>query len=318
MNNSKLCIAILGPTASGKSSFAARLAEKIGGELVCMDSTTVYRGFDIGSSKPTAEEKKLAPHHLLDVLDPGEPFSAGHFVQLANDIIDDISSRNKVPIVVGGTYFYLKALQHGMYPTKIIPAEVIETLEKEFFEDEHSDLKRLHQELSSVDPEAGKAIHPNDRYRLIRALAVYRTTKELPSTLQPVPLSPSQRERLWVKYALVVSRIALQQNIVRRTESMIKKGIVEETKALWEKEPRARALQSIGYAECVQFLQKRLTEKQLRNEIVEKTRQLAKRQTTWLRSDPEVRYIDSQDLPRVQTEIENLQFVFASKKGTLT
>jgi tRNA dimethylallyltransferase len=305
---SRLCIAILGPTAAGKSAFAIDVAEKLGGEIVCMDSTTVYRGFNIGSSKPSPQDQEKCKHHLIDVSDPNEPFSAGHFVQLANDIIDDISSRNKLPIIAGGTYFYLKALQHGMYPTRVISADVIDQLEREFFDDETPNGSKLHKELKSIDPEAAAQIHPNDRYRLVRALALFRTTGELPSSLKAVPLSENQKDRLWVKYALILSRHALNQNVVKRTEDMLQNGLLEEARGLLEKYPRARALQSIGYSECVQFLQKKITEKQLRNEIIEKTRQLAKRQTTWLRSDSEIRFIDTRDLGRVQLEIENLSF----------
>jgi tRNA dimethylallyltransferase len=236
-------------------------------------------------------------------------------VQLANEVIDEISGRGKLAIVVGGTYFYLKALQHGMYPTQIVSAETIESLESEFFDDETTSAgAKMHKQLAAVDAVAAAQIHPNDRYRLLRALALYRTNGELPSTLQPAPITDSQKNRLWAKYAMILSRHALNQNIVKRTEQMLLGGLLEETRGLLEKYPRARALQSIGYWECVQFLQKRITEKQLRNEIVEKTRQLAKRQTTWLRSDPEIRYIDARDKERVQLEIENLSFALQGAK----
>src|SRR4051812_1031586 len=126
-----LCIAIVGPTASGKTGFAVELAEKIGGEIISMDSTAVYRGFDIGTAKPTREEQARVPHHLIDLLHPEEPFSAYHFVQHADEKISEIQSRQKVPIVVGGTYFYLRALQHGMYNATVVPAETIESIERE-------------------------------------------------------------------------------------------------------------------------------------------------------------------------------------------
>jgi tRNA dimethylallyltransferase len=283
------------------------LAQKIGGEILCMDSTTVYRGFDVGTSKPSKEDREKVPHHLLDLLAPEEPFSAYHFVQNADELIDEIQGRGKLPIVVGGTYFYLRALQHGMYPTPVIPAEVIEGIEKEFFDDENLNTARMHAELMEKDPQAANAIHPNDRYRLIRALAIVRTTGEQPSSLKPVFRSESQGARVWLKYAMVMSRHALNQNIVRRTERMLRDGLIEETKRIKEQSPQARSLQSIGYTESLLFLNKNLTEKQLRNEIIEKTRQLAKRQITWLRSDPEIRYIDFRDMARVQLEVENLK-----------
>lgn len=303
-----ICVAIVGPTASGKTAFALELAQKLNGEIVCMDSTTVYRGFDIGSSKPTKEEREKAPHHLLDVCEPTEPFSAFHFVKLASETISEIHQRGKLPIVVGGTYFYLRALQHGMYATTPIPAEFIDNIEREFFEDEVLNTSKMHEELKKKDPEAAANIHPHDRYRLLRAIAILRISKDKPSQLKPELFSEEQGNRYWLKYGMCVSRHALNQAIVRRAEKMITAGLLDETKTLMEKFPQARPLQSIGYAEACQFLSRKITEKQLRNEIIEKTRQLAKRQVTWLRSDPEVRYIDFRDLARVELEVTNLKF----------
>ncbi len=303
-----LCIALIGPTASGKTTFALQLASRFPAEILCMDSTTVYRGFDIGTSKPTAPERAQAPHHLLDILDPNEPFSAFHFVQYADDLLTQIAERGKIPVVVGGTYFYMRALQNGIYPTSVISAEVIEGIEREFFDDESWNTPAMHAELKEKDPNAAKAIHPNDKYRLIRALSILRGTQDKPSELKAEPISEAQPSRLWIKYAIATPRHQLNQSIVRRTEKMLQGGLVKETAELTEKFPNARALGSIGYSEVSQFLKKQLTEKQLRNEIIEKTRQLAKRQTTWLRSDSEVRYVDFRDLDRIQKEIENLRF----------
>lgn len=309
----QLCVAVVGPTASGKTALAVEVAQAIDGEIVCMDSTTIYRGFDIGSSKPSAEERQKVPHHLLDILEPTEAFSAYHFVQQAEEVITGIQSRGKLPIIVGGTYFYLRALQHGMYPGPVIPAEVIESVEKEFFDDDTVNTQRMHDALKAKDAQAAAAIHPNDRYRLVRALAVLRTGQK-PSALKPSTLTESQSKRIWMKYAIAVARNALSGAIQRRTERMLKEGLVEETRQLQEKYPGARPLQSIGYAEAGQFLQRKLTEKQLPLEIVEKTRQLAKRQTTWLRSDAEIRYVDFRDVARIKLEVENLQVALDLKK----
>lgn len=306
--NRQLAIALVGPTASGKTAFALELAMKVGGEIVCMDSTTVYRGFDIGSSKPTKREQAMAPHHLLDILEPDAPFSAGHFVQQADEKINDICKRGKLPIVVGGTYFYLRALQHGMYQTPVIAPEAIEAIEQEYFEEDAVNTTKMHADLRAKDEAAARAIHPNDKYRLVRAMAVLRTTGELPSAQKAAPFSETQEKRMWMKYAMAISRHTLSAQIQKRTEQMVQDGLIEETKKLREKFPKARALASIGYAEAGQFLENKLNEKQLRNEIIEKTRQLAKRQITWLRSDAEIRYIDSRDLDRVLLEIDNLTF----------
>lgn len=307
--NRQLCIAILGPTAVGKSSFAVELAKVLKGEILCMDSTTVYKGLDIGSSKPTKEQKAQVQHHLLDVITPDEPFSAGHFVRLADKTIGEVIAKGRVPIIVGGTYFYLKALQHGMYVTPPVTQDVVEAIDKEFFEEDEFSSSALYEAVKKVDPKSAETLHPNDRYRLMRALAVYRVSQKRMSELTPEPLSPESKDRIWMKYAITTSRHKLNQKIIDRTEQMLREGIIEETRKLYEKYPEAKALKSIGYNEAVQLLQKKLTEKQVKNEIIDKTRQLAKRQLTWLRSDPEVRYIDERDLDRVQLEFNNLSFV---------
>ncbi len=303
-----LCLAILGPTASGKSAFAVNLAEKLNGEIVCLDSSTVYRELDIGTSKPSLEDQTKVPHHLLDLLNPSESFSAYHFVEEAERAIEGIQARGKLPLVVGGTYFYMRALQHGMYPNTLVPPQILEAIESEFGEDESLDSTRLHAELKKVDPEAALRIHPNDRYRLVRALGIWKTSQTKTSELRPEQLSDRQATRIWMKYAMLVSRRELNNAIVRRSEGMLAGGLIDEVKKLNAKYPQGRALSCIGYAEGVRFLNREITDKQLRNEIIEKTRRLAKRQVTWLRSDPEVRYIDKRDLGRVVLEVENLTF----------
>ncbi len=312
MKSRHLALALVGPTASGKTKLAIEIAKAIGGEIVCMDSTTVYKKFDIGSSKPTKEEQAEIPHHLIDILEPEENFSAGHFVDRAQKAIDGIVSRGKTPIVTGGTYFYLRALQYGMYPTPVIPTETIDAIEAEYFnEEDGTDTLKMHEELKKKDPPSAEKIHPNDKYRLLRALAVLRTTGELPSKLKPVPTSEDHASRLWLKYSVAISRHTLNQSIVLRTDQMLLGGLKQEVQAIREKWPKARALESVGYAETCKFLDKKIDEKGLRNEIIEKTRQLAKRQVTWVRSDAELRFIDSRDVARVQKEVDNLRHVLA-------
>ncbi len=306
--NRQLAIAILGPTASGKTKLAVQLANRLNGEIICMDSTTVYKGLDIGSSKPSAEELAAAPHHLVNIASPNEPFSAFHFVQMAEATINEVVSRGKLPIIVGGTYFYLRALQFGMYEIPAIANEVVEALENEFCKDDKVHTMKMHEELKRRDPKSAETIHPNDRYRVLRALAILRSTRQLPSELKPTRFSENQKSRLWMKYAVTLSRHSSNQAIVNRTEKMLAAGLVDETKKLLELYPDERCLNSIGYAEAKAFLGKKITEKQLRNEIIEKTRQLAKRQVTWLRSDPEVRFVDFRDNDRICLDVENLQF----------
>jgi tRNA dimethylallyltransferase len=283
----------------------------------CLDaikgySNPVYKKFNIGSSKPSPTEQQMVPHHLIDLLNPEDPFSSFDFVKKADEAISDIWTRNKIPLVVGGTYFYLKGLQNGMYAIPPIDGSVVEAIENEFGEEEGS-ASKMHEALTEQDPNSASSIHPNDRYRLVRALAIIRATGQKPSSLTLAKTSPEASNRLWLKYALLVPRHELTQLIAQRTDKLLSNGIVEETRFIRESHAKAKALSSIGYAECIRFLNKEIDEKQLRNEIIEKTRQLAKRQMTWLRSDPEVRFIDHRDEERVFLEISNLRFVLDRK-----
>lgn len=311
----QLVLAILGPTASGKTAFAIDLAQRLDGEIVALDSTTIYKGFNIGSSKPNPTEQRKVRHHLIDILNPDEPFSAFDFVKKADEAITDIWSRGKTPLVVGGTYFYLKGLQYGMYAIPPVDPSVIESIEEEF-EDRENSLEQMHQLLRQHDPKTASSIHPNDRYRMVRALSIIRATGQAPSNLKLSPVSLQASNRLWIKYALLVPRHELTQLIAQRTDLLLANGIVEETKLLRQAHPKAKALGSIGYAECIRFLDNQIDQKQLRNEIIEKTRQLGKRQMTWLRSDPEVRFIDHRDQERVLLEISNLRFILDKKANT--
>jgi len=314
--NAPMVVALLGPSASGKTALSVELAEKLNAEIIALDSTTPYKGFNIGTSKVDPLTRNRIAHHLIDILEPSEPFNAFDFVKKADEAIADILSRKKLPLIVGGTYFYLKGLQNGMYAIPPVDPSVVENLEKEF-EDAENPLALMHQELQQKDPASAKTIHPNDRYRILRALAIHRSTGKRPSELSLSHPTPERPPRVWVKYALLVSRHDLTQLITQRTDQMLAQGIIEETRLLRESHPSARALSSIGYAECMKFLNKELDQKQLRNEIIEKTRQLAKRQMTWLRSDPEVRFIDRRDKDRIVLEISNLMFALNPKGASL-
>lgn len=309
----KIIIAILGPTASGKSDFAIEIAKKINGEILSLDSVSIYKGFNIGASKPSVAAQGEIKHHLIDALDPEEGFSAFHFVEQADETILNIQKNGKIPIVVGGTYFYLRALQNGMYPVPTLMEEHLESVEKNFIEDDSINLKKMHEALEKIDPASAKGIHPNDKYRLVRALALFEATREKPSDHKMAVPKPHQKERIWFKYAFFPPRKTLHEKIELRTEAMLKEGLIQETRDLLATYPRSRALKSIGYEETVRYLKNQITEKQLRIEISNKTKQLAKRQITWLRSDPEIRFIDNRDLDRVLLEVTNLQSCLSEK-----
>lgn len=312
----QLIVTLLGPSGSGKTALSIDLAEKLNAEIIALDSTTPYKGFNIGTSKPDPLVRKKVPHHLIDILEPGTPFTAFDFVQKADEAIEDILSRKKTPLIVGGTYFYLKGLQNGMYAIPPVDPVIVENLEKEF-EESDKPLELMYQALREADPASAKSIHPHDRYRIMRALAIFRSSGKRPSELTlSHPTSRSSR-RVWMKYALLLSRHDLTQLIAQRTDKMLNQGLIEEVRSLLEQHPDAKALSSIGYAECVKFLKNEIDHKQLRNEIIEKTRQLAKRQMTWLRSDPEVRFVDSRDKERILLEVSNLIYALKNKDTAL-
>jgi tRNA dimethylallyltransferase len=191
----KLTLTILGTTASGKSKFAIDLAQKISAEIISLDSASIYKEFNIGTAKPLPEERESVPHHLIDIASPDEPFSAFHFIQFSKEAILQIESNKKIPLICGGSYFYLRALEHGMYPDVNVPQTVLDSLEQEYTEDDTLQTEKMHKELSKVDPESAKKIHPKDMYRLLRALSIYRFTKVLPSTLQAKPILEDSSQR---------------------------------------------------------------------------------------------------------------------------
>ncbi len=296
-----IVLSLLGPTASGKSAFAVRLAERLHGEILNLDSTSVYKAFDVGSSKPEADLLARAPHHLVDALDPSEAFNAARFVEMALKAAEDVLSRGKTPIFVGGTYFYLRAIQHGMYPVPEVSDAFMEELEAEFPEDAPDASVALHAAVAAVDPATAELRHRNDRYRLLRALAIFRVGGKPASTLAP-EAPAATKDWLWLKYGMAIPRPRLHQRITARTDKMIADGLLEETQKIRDRWPEAPALKSIGYAEALRVLDGTLPKPQMANEIVEKTRQLAKRQMTWLRSDAEIRFVDDRDEERIVTE----------------
>ncbi len=280
-----------GPTASGKTALALEVAEKFGGiELINADSLCIYRDMDIGTAKPTREERSRVPHHLIDIRSPDEEFTAGDFVREVNRAIDSIYQRGKKALIVGGTGFYLKALRFGLWDAP--PADP--TLRKEL---EALPLTELHRELAEKDPASAHRIGPSDLYRLVRAVEIVRLSGKTPTELQAqAPTEPSPHFPLWV---IDRSPDELDARILLRSEALLRAGLLEETRSLSERFPGARPLKSVGYAECVLHLSGKVPEGRtiapgisgLRDEITLATRQLARRQRKWFRNQkPEKRF----------------------------
>ena len=279
---------LTGPTASGKTAVGLALARLLNAEIISLDSMAVYRGMDIGTAKPTAGERAQVPHHLIDVVEPSEDFSVAAYRSAALAAIEDIKSRSREPLFVGGTPLYLKAMLRGIFEGP--PADW--PLRKQLMDEARSDPLALHRRLQSVDPAAAVRLHPNDTRRLVRALEVYETTGSPISALQQQfeVGRPANECRVFV---LDWPRSELNERINHRVEAIFAAGLIEETRSLMESDkPLGRtARQALGYREVIEHLSG-VRDLPATVELVKlRTRQFAKRQLTWFRSLRECRWV---------------------------
>lgn len=276
-------IAIVGPTASGKSDLALRLATQLGGEIINADSVQVYRHFDIGSGKPSLEEQALVPHHLLDVRDAREPLEASQFQTLAEEKLREVEARGKVPIVCGGTFLWMRALIYGLAEA---PGASEEVRQRHRLLVEREGREALHVALGEVDPETAARLHPNDFVRVSRALEVYETSGRRLSEAQGEHGFQTPRHR-----ALLVSvgheRERYEERLARRTQSLFERGFIGEVEDLLRRGyGETRAMAAIGYRQVRDaLLSPAWQEAALIEEILKKTRILARRQRTWLKDE---------------------------------
>jgi tRNA dimethylallyltransferase len=270
---------LTGPTGSGKSAVALPLAELLDAEILCMDSMTVYRGMDLGTAKPSAAERRRVPHHVLDLLEPWEKATVAWWLQQAQEAAADIQRRGKSILIVGGTPLYLKALLHGIFPGPAADPALRAELEQR-------PTQELHVRLQNIDPQAAARIHSNDQKRLVRALEVFQLTGQPISSWQCQFDQPSNRLRstLWLDWP----RALLYERIERRVDAMLADGWLEEVRRL-NALPRPmskEASQAAGYRELAEHLAGQLSYDQAVAQTKTRTRQLAKRQLTWLRNLP--------------------------------
>jgi len=279
-------VAVVGPTASGKSALALRLARARSGEIVSCDSLQVYRGLDVGSAKPTPSERAEVRHHLVDVAGPDEPFSAATYARLARLALADIAARGRLAVVAGGTGLYLRALLQGLFEGPSRDEALRRRLEglAERFGD-----ARLHRLVARVDPEAAARIRPRDRVRVVRALEVYHLTGRPISVGQRGGAEPMGGFRRLV-VGLDPDRAALREAVRARTRDMLAGGLLEEVRALLGRYgPDLRPLRSIGYRQAVAVVRGEMTAEEAEASIVTETMRFAKRQRTWFRhQQPEV------------------------------
>jgi len=281
-----LAVLLLGPTGSGKTTLSLALGQRFGGEIVSCDSVAVYRGMDLGTAKPSAEDRARLPHHLIDVTEPNQPFTAGEYSRQARAALRDICRRGKVPIVTGGTGLYLRALTDGLFAGPARQLELRARLERSR---QRRSVLWLHRLLTRLDPTSASRIHANDTPKLVRAIEVCLTARKPLSEVQTRdPLSGFRLLRI----GLNPPRQQLYARLNLRAEAMFASGLIDETRGLLERFGPVQALDSLGYRQARAVLAGTLT----LEAAVEATRQghrnYAKRQLTWFRREPDVHWIE--------------------------
>ncbi len=294
MNDNKPVIAIVGPTASGKTAAAICVAKRFDGEILSMDSMQVYCGMNIGTAKADKEELEAVPHHLISIIHPNESFSVAVYQKLARELMYSLHTHNKIPVFCGGTGLYLQALEHPLSfgeLTTDIDHETANTATNRDLLKQKSSVE-LYGYLKLIDPDAAMNLHANDRQRVIRAIEIFEHTH--------VPYSRrinewnSESSETWIKFGLLWPREILNQRINERVDIMFKNGFVEEVEALIEQgiSEKAQSMNAIGYKETLQFLKREITFSEAKERTKYRTRQYAKRQMTWFKRDPMIEWID--------------------------
>ena len=306
MPDKRKCLVVTGPTASGKSSLVMRIAEELNGEIVCMDSMQIYRGMDIGTAKPTPEDRRRVPHHMLDIADPDEAFSVAMWCERAEAEIRSILSRQRLPVIVGGTGLYLRALRHPMALGYSVSSPDIRG-EMERLAETEEGKRTLHRRLAERDPRAAEKLHVNNVRRVIRALEVMEMTGKRFSE-QAADSHPSPFD--FVCFCLSMDRQVLYGRIDRRVHQMVEQGLVQEVKNLMASgvPGDAQSMQGIGYKEIIRHLKGEMSLDDSIREIQQNTRHYAKRQMTWFRREEEMHWLDagSPDLAeQVLTQLKN-------------
>ena len=293
-------VVLSGPTASGKSALALALAREFPVEIVNADSLQVYRRFDIGTAKPTVAERGEVPHHLIDVADPDEPYDAGRYVREAERAIGEIRVRGRTPMLVGGTGMYIRALLRGLDPLPTDP-RVREELSRRW---EAGGGAALHAELARIDPETSARIHPSDRHRVLRALEIAAVAGALPSRARAAWSSPGPRHGC-LFLALWPDREALYRRIDARTEEMFRRGLVEEVRGLLAGgvDRSLKPMMALGYRHAAAHLLDGIPLPETIEAVKRDTRRYAKRQATWLSSEPDLVRIVPGEASRPPSEV---------------
>lgn len=296
-----LAIAIMGPTASGKTALAVEWAERLGTEIISVDSALVYRGLNIGAAKPDAETLARAPHRMIDIRDPEVVFSAAEFASEAMPHLHELSKAGKIPLLVGGTGLYFRALIEGLSAMPTADASVRAELKAEA---ENLGWAAMHSRLQEIDPISARKIHPNDPQRILRALEIHRLSGKSRSDWQ----AEASRERFGFRVLNIVlaprERSVLHERIALRFEAMLEQGFLDEMRGLMANpalHPDLPAMRAVGYRQAWQYLSGACDFSAFREQAIAATRQLAKRQLTWFRAQPSSQWFD----PQAETDAIN-------------
>jgi len=296
-----LAVLLLGPTGSGKTALSLALAERFNGEIISCDSVAVYRGMDLGTAKPTPEERARIPHHLIDVADPDQPFTAGDYSRLARAAMREIADRGKLPIVTGGTGLYLRALIEGLFAGPARQEDLRKRLRSGAGRHGSAWLHRL---LNRLDPASAERIHANDTHKLIRAVEVCLAARQPMS--QVLGRDPLTGFRL-LRIGLNPLRAELYDRLNQRCAGMFAQGLLQETRTLLACYGPVKALDSLGYRQALSVLLKGVSEKTAIAEAQQGHRNYAKRQLTWFRREPDVHWIeafgDDPETQRIASEL---------------
>lgn len=283
-------LVITGPTSVGKSALAVGVAKTIGGEIISADSVQVYRGLDIGAAKPTRAEKETVPHHLIDLVDPNRSFSVAQYQRHATKVIAALHKEDKLPVLVGGTGLYLRAVVKGYAFGEDAEDELLRLRLRQ--EVKELGAEALHSRLSAIDPQTAAKLHPNDLRRVIRALEFYEKSRQTIS--EQLAATPQENVYDTLLFCLTMPRELLYQRIEMRVEEMLAAGLVDEVRSLLAAgtSPDAKSMQSLGYKQIAAYLSGKLSLAAAVTEIKRDTRRFAKRQLTWFRREREMIWLD--------------------------
>lgn len=282
----KRVIILLGPTGVGKTGASILLAQALGTEIISADSMQIYRGMDIGTAKPSKEERSGVKHHMIDIVDPTGPYSAGEYIRTITPIIEDLHSKGKAPLIVGGTGLYIKAVTRGLFGGPSADWD----LRDELLTAEEAEQGSLYKYLMKTDPDAAARIERNDTRRIVRALEVCLKGKDRMSALQERLTRPLPYD--FIKIGLTRERKELYRIIEHRIERMLEEGLIEEVKALLGKTPDRTPLQAIGYKEIARYIKGDIPIDEAVKLVKRNTRRYAKRQFSWFKKEERINWID--------------------------